>query len=281
VDGYVDGEVRHTLPGIRVGTRYAGFVSFLGLVLLVAALTPLLTRGSYRRLADAPWRWGGLLALGLALQLLLNTDLIPRSRWHDVGFGILIASYVLIVGFCAGNVLVRGMAVVLIGVALNAFVIAIDQGMPVRIPADWQSSKVEATVKHHPRVPGDHLLGLTDIIVVRRLDAVISFGDLIIAFGLVDATFWASRRTRRRRTGSRTQQQPEVVDAREPDEAPSRAEPPVPSPTAGARRRSNGTRPAPRREPVRTGVGRGPSPTSAAPHPTVAIKDALERLERP
>ena len=151
------------------------------------------TAGSPRR----PWRWGGLLALGLALQLLLDTDLIPRSRWHDVGFGILVASYVLLIGFCAGNVLVRGMAVVLIGVALNAFVVTIDQGMPVRIPPDWQRGRVEATVKHHPRVPGDHLLGLTDVIVLRRLDAVVSFGDLIIAFGLVDATFWASRRTRR------------------------------------------------------------------------------------
>ena len=30
-------------------------------------------------------------------------------------------------------------------------------------------------------LPGDHLLGLTDIIVLRRLDAIISFGDLIIA----------------------------------------------------------------------------------------------------
>ena len=94
-------------------------MSFLGLVVLTAALLPLLTRGSYRRLAEAPWRWAGLLALGLALQLLLDTDLIPRSRWHDIGFGMLVASYVLLIGFCAGNVIVRGMSVVLIGVALQ------------------------------------------------------------------------------------------------------------------------------------------------------------------
>jgi hypothetical protein len=239
-------------------------VSFLGLVLLVAALTPLLTGGSYRRLADAPWRWGGLLALGLALQLLLDTSLVPRSRWHDIGFGVLVASYVVLIGFCAGNVLVRGMAVVLIGVALNAFVITIDQGMPVHVPPDWKSSKVDVTVKHHPRVDGDHLLGLTDIIVLRRLDAVISFGDLIIAFGLVDATFWASRRSRRRRAGSPLRD-PEVVDiVEESDAAPPDATPPVSAPAVDARRRSNETRPAPRREPVRTGIGRGPSPSSAS-----------------
>jgi uncharacterized protein DUF5317 len=179
-------------------------VSFLGLVVLVAALVPLVTGGSYRRLALAPWRWGGLLALGLGLQLVLDTGLIPHSRWHDLGFGILVASYVLLVGFCSGNALVRGMSVVLIGVALNGFVITIDQGMPVRIPADWRRGRVEATVKHHPRVPGDHLLALTDIITLRRLDSVVSFGDLIIAFGLVDVTYRASRRSRRSRPGSRT-----------------------------------------------------------------------------
>jgi hypothetical protein len=251
-------------------------VSFLGLVLLVAALTPLLTGGSYRRLADAPWRWGGLLALGLALQLLLDTSLVPRSRWHDIGFGVLVASYVVLIGFCAGNVLVRGMAVVLIGVALNAFVITIDQGMPVHVPPDWKSSKVDVTVKHHPRVDGDHLLGLTDIIVLRRLDAVISFGDLIIAFGLVDVTFWASRRARRSRAASTARHVDESAISRERVDETSHGSEPVLVPGGRSRR----TRPAPARTGVGVGAGRGPG-RSGSPHPTVAIKDALERLERP
>ena len=113
-------------------------MSFLGLVVLVAALIPLLTAGAT---AGSPTRRGAGAASSRsasALQLLLDTGLIPRSSWHSVGFGILVASYVLLIGFCAGNVLVRGMAVVLIGVALNAFVVTIDQGMPVRIPPDWQ-----------------------------------------------------------------------------------------------------------------------------------------------
>jgi hypothetical protein len=239
-------------------------VSFLGLVVLVAAAVPLLTGGSYRRLADAPWRWGGLLALGLGLQLLLDTGVIPRSSWHSVGFGILVASYVLLIGFGTGNMLVRGMSVVLIGVALNAFVVTIDQGMPVRIPPDWQKGQhVSATIKHHPREAGDHLLALTDIIVLRRLNAIISFGDLIIAFGLVDVTYWASRRARSR-----------------------------PRATSGVRVRSTRTRgtrttpadpvtaePAVAREAIGVGAGRGPG-RSGPPHPTVAIQDALERLER-
>lgn len=252
-------------------------MSFLGLVVLVAASVPLVTGGSYRRLADAPWRWGGLLALGLALQLLLDTRLIPHSSWHNVGFGILVASYVLLVGFCAGNMIVRGMAVVLIGVALNGFVVTIDQGMPVKIPPDWQrsSDRVSATVKHHPRVPGDHLLSLTDIIVLRRLDAVVSFGDLIIAFGLIDATYWASRRSRRSRTLPAARPDTTSPVDHEPIESPEPREPV----SVGAR--SSGTRSAGPRQPVRSGARRGSSAVrSGAQESTVAIQDALERLER-
>lgn len=260
-------------------------MSFLGLVVLAAALVPLLTRGSYRRLADAPWRWAGLLALGLALQLLLDTSLISRSSYHSVGFGILVASYVLLIGFCAGNLLVRGMAVVLIGVALNAFVITIDQGMPVRIPPDWHQDHVAATVKHHPRVSGDHLLSLTDIIVLRRLDAIVSFGDLIIAFGLVDVSFWASRRARRtpRATPHRDDDEPPTTGPDDSDASDDRDDTRVTAglaPTGRTNRRRTRTRPRPAPEPVRVGSGRGRGRSGPA-HPTVAIQDALERLERP
>jgi hypothetical protein len=254
-------------------------VSFLGFVVLVAALVPLLTRGSYRRLADAPWRWAGLLALGLGLQLLLDTSLIPRSSWHSVGFGVLVASYVLLIGFCAGNVLVRGMAVVLIGVALNGFIVTIDQGMPVRIPPDWQTTqnRVAATVKHHPRVPGDHLLVLTDIITLRRLDAVASFGDLIIAFGLVDATYWASRRARRARATARDDDREPLVPESDGDRDRDRDEPRVPEPALSSPGRSTRTGPGRQREPVGAGRKRA---SSAAAHPIVPAEDALERLER-
>ncbi|HEX4491844.1 MAG TPA: DUF5317 family protein [Acidimicrobiia bacterium] len=278
-------------------------MSFLGLVVLVAAIVPLVTGGSYRRLADAPWRGGGLLALGLGLQLLLDTGLVPKSAWHSVGFGILVASYVVLVGFCGGNMLVRGMAVVLIGVALNGFVITIDQGMPVKIPPDWQtSSPVGATVKHHPRAAGDHLLALTDVIVLRKLDAVISFGDLIIAFGLIDVTYWASRRTRRARTGTPLAEK--HADAtpvvREVLELPALPTPtptptptsPTPTPAPAPARRPDRTRPP---RPVRVRQpARVPAESAAPPEPESepatrsgaggsmsAIKEALERLERP
>jgi hypothetical protein len=192
---------------------------------------------------------------------------------------------------------------VLIGVALNGFVITIDQGMPVKIPPDWQtSSPVGATVKHHPRAAGDHLLALTDVIVLRKLDAVISFGDLIIAFGLIDVTYWASRRTRRARTGTPLAEK--HADAtpvvREVLELPALPTPtptptptsPTPTPAPAPARRPDRTRPP---RPVRVRQpARVPAESAAPPEPESepatrsgaggsmsAIKEALERLERP
>jgi len=167
-----------------------------------ATLIPLVTRGSYVRLVMAPWRWAGLLLGGFAIQLFLEYADIPESRWHDLGFGLLVASYVLLLGFCFGNLIMKGMTVVMIGVACNAVVIAANQGMPVDVPPDWeQSGWIEPTIKHHPQESDDDLMFLADIIVLRSpFDIVISFGDLILAVGLVDVAFHASRRPRRRRT---------------------------------------------------------------------------------
>lgn len=189
----------------------------LAIALGAAMLIPLVTGGSYVRLVMAPWRWGALLLGGFAVQILLEYADLPQSRWHDAGFGLLIASYVLLLGFCFGNILMKGMTVVLIGVAANAIVIAANQGMPVDIPSDWeQSGWVEPTIKHHPLDDDDRLTFLADIIVLRSpWDVVLSFGDLILAVGLVDMAFHASRKPSRR---------PRRRAARRAPSAPARSE---------------------------------------------------------
>lgn len=166
----------------------------------VALLVPAATRGSYRRLLEVEWHWGILLFAGLALQIYLDYAGMPRARWHDVGFGLLIASYVLIIGFIGRNLVLRGMGVVLIGVLCNFVVIAANQGMPVDVPAAWaQEDWMQPSVKHHPQQTDDRLRFLSDIIVLREpFDAVLSFGDLILAVGLADVAFHASRRRRPR-----------------------------------------------------------------------------------
>ena len=205
----------------------------LGIAVAVALVLPLLTGGSYTRLVMTNWRWSALLFGGLGLQLALEFLPIPESRWNDLGFGLLVASYALIVAFCARNLLLRGMAIVLIGVACNATVITVNRGMPVDVPPDWLSkSWVEPTIKHHPQDGDDRLMFLGDIIVLRApFDAAISFGDLIIAVGLCDVTFHASRK----RTSARAPAD-QRHDRRIPERSTSR---PSPSP-----RRRHPTAPA-------------------------------------
>jgi hypothetical protein len=172
----------------------------LGIAVAVALLLPLFTGGSYTRLVMTDWRWSALLFGGLGLQLALELLPIPESRWDDLGFGLLVLSYVLIIAFCARNALLRGMTIVLIGVACNTIAIVVNNGMPVEVPPDLQDeSWVEPTIKHHPQSDDDQLMFLADIIVLREpLGAAISFGDLIIAVGLCDVTYHASRKRKSR-----------------------------------------------------------------------------------
>ncbi len=177
----------------------------LVVAMLVAVLVPLFTHGSYKRLLATKIYWTWLLAAGLAIEIGLEYASPPRQYWHNVGFGLLVASYVLVLAFCARNLVLRGMSIVLIGVACNALVIVLNQGMPVKFPPSWRDRAwTTTTVKHHPQQPGEQLLVLSDIIILNHpFDAVLSYGDLIIAVGLCDLAYNASRDPRRRREKAR------------------------------------------------------------------------------
>ena len=162
-------------------------IAFLAAVLVVPA-----TKGSFGGLVRMPIDRGWMLFAGLALQIGLDFMDLPRARYDDVGLAILLASYVLIIGFAISNVRIGGMTVILIGISLNAFVIALNAGMPYTAPA---GVKAEVTVKHRPEKPNDVLPILSDRISLGSLaDASISFGDLIIAAGLIDLCYQNSRR---------------------------------------------------------------------------------------
>jgi hypothetical protein len=175
-------------------------VLVLAIAVAVALLIPLLTRGSYDRLLSVEWKWGGLLFAGLGIQIAFEYYTLPRARWDDLGFVLLLLSYALILAFCGRNLVVRGMGIVMIGVACNAIAIAANQGMPVKILPSWNNSELaQPTVKHQPQQPGDNLIFLTDIIVLDSpLDTVISFGDLILLVGICDVAYHASRRRKPR-----------------------------------------------------------------------------------
>ena len=132
-------------------------------LVLALVLVPI-TGGSFKRLArldfEAPW----LLFVGLGIQLVLELPpIVPASRADDVGFALLLASYVAILSFGILNIRITGMAVVTIGIALNVLVIALNQGMPYRAP---EGTTLETTVKHRPERHSDILTVLDDRIIV-------------------------------------------------------------------------------------------------------------------
>ncbi|HVM40822.1 MAG TPA: DUF5317 family protein, partial [Acidimicrobiia bacterium] len=161
------------------------------------------TGGSVARVLDVPVRWSPLLAGAFALQVLLGVW-HPGGGWpRPVGLGLYLVSFVLLAAFCARNLRLVGMSVVLVGVLMNLVAIAANGGMPVRLPADADAAargRLDASVTHVPEDDAGPLRALGDIIVVGApVDRAISFGDLVLAVGLVDVIYRASRRPRRRR----------------------------------------------------------------------------------
>jgi hypothetical protein len=197
-------------------------VLVLAIAVVIALVIPAVTRGSYTRLLNTEWHWGWLLFLGLAIQIFLEFDAIARERWHDVGFGLLVASYVLILAFCTRNFVLRGMGIVIIGISCNVLVIMLNQGMPVKVPAEWEAKAIaEPTIKHHIQQDDDKLRVLTDIIVLEEpYNTVLSFGDLILAVGLCDVAFWASRKPKKREHHIDVGEESVLNDVFVPDPAP-------------------------------------------------------------
>jgi hypothetical protein len=159
-----------------------------GLALVIAVVT----RGSPSRFALAFRSWW---MLGLAAVLLVTLAVVdlPDDSVDTVGFGALMLAYALILAFCLLNLRVRGMTIVTIGVAMNVLVIGLNQGMPV-------DGNVGGRDEEAVLVP---FLGEV-VPLPSPFDQLVTFGDLVIAVGVVDAAYHGSRRpVRRRRPASR------------------------------------------------------------------------------
>ena len=148
----------------------------------------LLAGGRLAHLGSRNLRQWPLLLGGLAAQLL------SARVGGDASFALLLVSYGLLLAFAAANVAVVGMWLVALGIGLNLTVIATNGGMPVRESALRAAGAVEAGVpveldpasKHHLEAPSDRLVVLSDIIPVRPLREVVSFGDVAMAVGVAD-----------------------------------------------------------------------------------------------
>ncbi len=195
-------------------------VLFYVVVLVLAVGVVKVTDGTYLRLAETRFSRGWLLALGLGIQILLAAIDLPTARLKDVGIAALLFSYVAILGFCATNLRTRGIAVIGLGIALNAAVIALNLGMPYTVVNGLSR---ETTIKHRPERSTDILPVLSDRFAYGSpLNAAISIGDLILGVGIVELAYANSRRVRSRRgsDGARFLDLPalereQVIDVRE------------------------------------------------------------------
>ena len=167
-------------------------VATLGLALVVG----LLTGGRPAGLAGTRLRWWWLAFAGIALQFL------PLSG--TPGFLLLLASFVLLVAFCAANLRAPGFRLIAVGLAANLVVIAANRGMPVTrqaLVASGQADTIRSLrerggAKHHLADADDVLLPLADVIGIGPpIRQAISVGDVFVHAG----AFWFVVRGMRRR----------------------------------------------------------------------------------
>jgi hypothetical protein len=176
----------------------------------VAILIGYLRGGRLAALADLRLRWQAAALFGLLLQVILW----PGGDWPLL---YLYVSFVLLAAFAVVNVRVTGVALILVGIALNFTVIALKRGMPVSrqaLVASGQADTLgelvdEGGAKHHLASSTDRLRFLGDVIAVPVLEQVISVGD-VFTYGGVMVLITAGM-GRRRRVGDAGDLVPEVA----------------------------------------------------------------------
>ncbi len=160
---------------------------FLGIALACVALT----RGSYKQLLATRFSHWWTLVAAVVGQLVLVFAPIPKSHYDSTGLAVLLATYVLLFGFCVANINVKGMWIVLTGIASNAVVIGLNKGMPVTSSGDYV---VQESIKHQQESSADLMPWLGDIFPINALSIAISIGDIILGIGLIAVCFFASRK---------------------------------------------------------------------------------------
>jgi hypothetical protein len=107
-------------------------VVFVVGTIVLSVLVVVVTRGSFERLGQIRLTAVWLLLVALVAQVVLEIVDFPEARIDDLGLGLLLATYVLILAFCFLNRRLAGMTIVAIGIVLNVLVIALNQGMPTK-----------------------------------------------------------------------------------------------------------------------------------------------------
>ena len=189
----------------------------------VALVVVLVTRGSFSRLFQLPIQSIWMVLVALTIQIFLALIELPSDRFDDVGFALVMASYAFLLAFCFVNLRISMMWVIGLGIALNALVIGLNQGMPT---ADNEvttrsgrtiEEPIERTARHRPESDDDLLPFLGDRLrVPEPVDEVISIGDIVIGLGIILVSYQGSRvRPARSRRSERTARIAERLRQRE------------------------------------------------------------------
>jgi hypothetical protein len=177
---------------------------FIAIALLAGFLIGLARGGRLRNVESAAIKYSPLLALGIVVQ--------AAARFTSRGGVIvLMISYLLLLAFVTINLHLVGMGIVAVGIAMNALVIGINGGMPVRPDAIVEAGiatrsavgALDFGTKRHLESDADRLTWLGDIVPVPfGPGEVLSFGDLVMSVGVADVIVHLLRRSRRVEEGA-------------------------------------------------------------------------------
>ena len=160
--------------------------------LLTGCVLGLVAGGRLATLGEVHLRWWGVLLAGVALQLLAG----PVGLGGRPGTTAVAASYLCLLAFALANRSLGAMPIVVVGLVLNATVILVNGGMPVRAEAvsavgldPDQLDAGDLGAKRHLEGPDDHLTFLGDVLPLPPLGEVVSVGDLVLAVGVAGLLF--------------------------------------------------------------------------------------------
>lgn len=184
-------------------------MSAAAIAVAVGLLAGLLAGGRLANAGLRPVRAVNALWAGVVLEIAPHLVDVSGS----VGLGLVLAGYLMLLAFVLTNLRLVGMPVALVGIVLNVMAIGLNQGMPVRadaVVAAHQADRTELSsldlgAKRHLEDDGDRLTFLGDTIPLAPLHEVVSFGDLILAFGVADVAFRLLRPVGARRQRSERQ----------------------------------------------------------------------------
>jgi hypothetical protein len=191
--------------------------------LLFALVAGFLIGGRLSNLSHLRIRWAPLALVGFAMQL-VN----PPGNWP---LFLLLGSFVLLSIFAIVNIRTPGFVLILIGVAMNFTVIAVNSGMPVSEQALIASGQADTLgdlvndadsyVKHHLADGEDRVLFLGDVIAIPPpIAQAVSVGDFF-TYGGVAVVIMAGMRRRPEETTGEAAAGGTVAASPRVDEVPS------------------------------------------------------------